>query len=532
MNELLFIVANEVGLRKNTIYLLNDSWDDWFTYSTQYIAYYVDENSTRIRIGCVKIAEKGQTERRALLPSVFSELSENFYSLGTSEDYYLELKDKLKPDIRERVLKALNDIAFNIDIYESVKAYTVTQISLKRDITETMILGQLNRIAHGGSRLTRYSFEYSFPVSYGGEDKSIDFVVILESKPPTNIHAIIGKNGVGKTTLLKNMLSAVYVKDYSEAFGSFDGMHFSNVIFVSYSAFDIPVFETDLPSDRRKIPYAVVGLISQKENGEKYVKDQERLSGDFVDSLYKVSNSYKKKIWNEIIDILSSDMTFAELNIKDWIEADSKILGANNEEDKRNWSNHEVCQADSKILGANNEERKKEFSKKIIEQYKLLSSGHKVILLTLTKLVELVEEKTLVILDEPEEHLHPPLVSAFVRALSKLLIYRNGVGIIATNSPVIVQEIPKKCVWMIRRINAEFVAERPSIQTFGENLGELTEEIFVFEVLNSGFHKMLKEESYKIDDYEEALKEFDNELGKEAQSLLKAYIFERMRSND
>lgn len=44
-------------------------------------------------------------------------------------------------------------------------------------------------------------------------------------------------------------------------------------------------------------------------------------------------------------------------------------------------------------------------------------------LLTLTKLVELVEEKTLVILDEPEEHLHPPLVSAFIRALSKLVSF-------------------------------------------------------------------------------------------------------------
>lgn len=126
MNELLFVVDDKVGLRENTFYLLNDGWDDWFQYSTQYIAYYVDEDSKQTRIGYVKIAEKGQTERRASLPSQFSELSEEFYSLGASEDYYLELKDNLQPDIRERVLKALNDIAFNTDIYEAVKNYNVS----------------------------------------------------------------------------------------------------------------------------------------------------------------------------------------------------------------------------------------------------------------------------------------------------------------------------------------------------------------------------------------------------------------------
>ena len=56
-------------------------------------------------------------------------------------------------------------------------------------------------------------------------------------------------------------------------------------------------------------------------------------------------------------------------------------------------------------------------------------------------MVNFVERKTLVIMDEPEEHLHPPLVSAFIRALSELMSYRNGVAIIATHSPVIVQEV-------------------------------------------------------------------------------------------
>ena len=43
---------------------------------------------------------------------------------------------------------------------------------------------------------------------------------------------------------------------------------------------------------------------------------------------------------------------------------------------------------------------------------------------------------------------------ALIRALSSLLTYRNGVGVIATHSPVIVQEVPKDCVWILRRVGA------------------------------------------------------------------------------
>jgi predicted ATP-dependent endonuclease of OLD family len=91
-----------------------------------------------------------------------------------------------------------------------------------------------------------------------------------------------------------------------------------------------------------------------------------------------------------------------------------------------------------KLIEIKDEKELKDTSSEIFNK---LSSGHKIVLLTITRLVETVEEKTLVMLDEPESHLHPPLLSAFIRALSELLILRNGVAIIATHSPVILQEL-------------------------------------------------------------------------------------------
>ena len=145
----------------------------------------------------------------------------------------------------------------------------------------------------------------------------------------------------------------------------------------------------------------------------------------------------------------------------------------------------------------------------------------------MARLIDLVEEKTLVLMDEPEEHLHPPLVSAFIRALSNLLMFSNGVGIIATHSPVIVQEVPKKCVWILRRAGYELIWERPQIETFGENIGVLTSEIFGYEVANSGFHTMIQEAVSKKSTYKGALKSFDGELGNEAKTILRSLMYEK-----
>ena len=165
----------------------------------------------------------------------------------------------------------------------------------------------------------------------------------------------------------------------------------------------------------------------------------------------------------------------------------------------------------------------------ILKIIRKMSSGHASVLLIITQLVAKVEEKTLVLLDEPESHLHPPLLSAFVRALSDLLDNRNGVAIIATHSPVVLQEIPRSCVWKIERTGKITNPYRPSVETFGENVGVLTREVFGLEVIKSGFHKLLTEKVATGKSYDEIVHEFKDQLGKdqlgnEAKILLKTLI--------
>ncbi len=117
------------------------------------------------------------------------------------------------------------------------------------------------------------------------------------------------------------------------------------------------------------------------------------------------------------------------------------------------------------------------FQDDIAKGFRLLSSGHKVVLSILTCCVDRLAEKTILFMDEPENHLHPPLVGSLIRAISYFIKKRNGVAIVSTHSPVILQEVPRSCVWILSR-NGEFVsAYRPSLETFGANVGTLTNEV-------------------------------------------------------
>jgi hypothetical protein len=73
--------------------------------------------------------------------------------------------------------------------------------------------------------------------------------------------------------------------------------------------------------------------------------------------------------------------------------------------------------------------------------------------------------------------------------------------------------------------------DRPDIETFAENVGRLTHEVFGLEVTRSGFHKMIAEAIGAGDDFEDVLNKFDREVGLEGRALISVRIAESDAAN-
>jgi predicted ATPase len=419
---------------------------------------YFDPEGHKHDIGNVKIGEFNwrTQQERPRLPQTFEQLSDQFFSLGQDTSYYSAI-GSLGPQVSQQLPTALRDVVSDEALYRRALNEDAMGVSLLRSVTERSIEGQFRRILSGGVALTPYGFRYEGPAPQeeGIDRVSLDFDVEPESRPPTNIHVLIGRNGVGKTYLLNGMTRALVspredtdgdgVFTSSEVF--FDTAHdipFANIVSITFSALDDFALIPERRNVTRGVRYSNVGLRKRiKNKNNEWVtitRDPSELAEEFSASAELCAIGEKAARWEHALSTLEIDPLFAEADV-------------------------------ARLVNFESEERIAARARRL---YNRLSSGHKIVLLTITKLVEKVEEKTLVLMDEPEAHLHPPLLSAFVRALSDLLINRNGVAIIATHSPVVLQEVPKSCVWKIVRHGSAARADRLEIETFAENVGVLT----------------------------------------------------------
>jgi len=407
------------------------------------------------------------------LPDEFNELGEEYFSIGQSENYYETIR-ALGGDISNSLLNALRDLAFDTSRIAKFKHLDVYQDSVVRYL-DSITIGKFAELAHGRIALTPFHFQYTSTSDGGFTAFQLEFKVVPNSTPPTNLHAIIGRNGVGKTYCLRNMaMSIVAPEKTSATFRDIESQSFaifSRVVSVSFSAFD-PFFPIET-TPMSRVQHNYVGLKS--DGGGDSRLSVEDLFSTFANAVQLCKQGVRRERWRRGLQSLTSDPIFAESQIVEMATTD----------------------IDSELLRT---------------QYMRLSSGHKIILLTVTRLVATTEERTLILLDEPEAHLHPPLLSAFVRCLSDLLVDRNAVAVVATHSPVVLQEVPSSCVHMLYRYGTTIDVYRPDFETFGEGIGRLTSEVFKHEVTESGFHRLLRQAAESSESYEEALAKFNGQL--------------------
>ncbi len=490
---------------ENVILLKIDNWDD-FCYKTTFQGIYIGSNNRNVELGSIKIGKADMKESKRtsdFLPREFEKLSPEFFSVWQSADSYQAVKN-LEEEIKENIFEDLNDISYHLELLYKFSQEPVMKKSLLRFVSAFMCKEQFHRITLGQAKLTPYKFSYILK----NEDDLVpgtvlDFTVVPESFPPTNIHVLIGRNGVGKTRLIKNMISNICGRAlnegnfvYPEENGGEPSEHFGGVVCVAFSPFD-DFSELEQYKDS-EVKYSYIGVKKKYDStgykdGRGEISLLEDLKNQFLESFRNcMSNKTKQDDWNETVKMLESDPMFARYHMSGFLYS----------EDSGNMVSYSNLEPIEKLFDH-------------------LSSGHKFVLSVVTCCIDKLAEKTALFIDEPENHLHPPLIASLIRSISRLLIKRNGVSIIATHSPIVLQEAPRSCVWLLNREGSYMQGRRPMLETFGANIGSLNNEVFGYEVGNSGFHRMLKEAVEQKESYEAVLEQFQGQLGDEAKSLVR-----------
>lgn len=248
--------------KKQGIQFIYDNWND-YGYFTLYTAIYLDENDVRHELGKVSFATvkeaQNQYKNKAsddwvsynsfdYLPKIVDVLTDNIISLG-SIDYYEQLYYIFSEKQVSEILLNLRDIAYDLNLYEKHKEIDVINTSFLRGSSVYTLQNQLHRVARNGTKQIPFNFELCYSINEN-KNKVFSFNVDPNSPLPTNVYSLIGNNGTGKTTVIKDIVKC-YIKDSStqsylinnskvslEIHDDYDNETFESILFISFSTFD------------------------------------------------------------------------------------------------------------------------------------------------------------------------------------------------------------------------------------------------------------------------------------------------------
>lgn len=159
-----------------------------------------------------------------------------------------------------------------------------------------------------------------------------------------------------------------------------------------------------------------------------------------------------------------------------------------------------------------------------------LSSGEYAMVRFATQAAASIERGSLLLLDEPETHLHPNFVSDLMQILYQLLESTCSLAIVATHSAYVVREAPRQRV-NILSVDDRFVAvDRPRLQTFGASVDKISQFVFNDTSTRHRYQRVLGEWADQVGQtlgIDRIIDEHGNELNSESLSFIARHLRDR-----
>lgn len=477
-----------------------DNWNDYGNY-VRFDLSWIDRDGGQIDFGKIKILQRDgddavlqrDKERADWMVSSRSkpagrfndDIGINFISLGQSEEYYARMFEMFGGEAL-RVLMALRDIAVMPGLAPRFETSSAFRNGMMRENVAKRSRRFGRAWSQGEQAVEEPSFGYVYKSSRDDQATQVHFDFNAVDVLPGRVVGIVGRNAVGKTLFLAQLsidltqvqrVSAETIEERKARFP--DGQPiFTRILAVSYSAFD----RFRRPGTRDESSYVYCGIRDEKGN----------LSQT---GLQRTFSSNKRRV--------------RELNRDhDWIDNIGRILGETSEFSMADLRQEVISDNDdSELLGR-------------------LSSGQAILCHFVTGLLAWLQPDSLVLFDEPETHLHPNAVANLFYVLTEILNKYKSYAVIATHSPIVIQEIPSKRVAVFTREEGVTYAEPLQFESFGESVAELTEHVFKTREAESPYRTALSTIARRMS-LEDALNLFANGLGMNAKAyLLARYVRE------
>ncbi|MEY8095819.1 AAA family ATPase [Falsihalocynthiibacter sp. S25ZX9] len=470
---------------KNVFVIRNDNWDDYSS-RLRFDLFWFDSNGLKNPVGKLKILQSDeqkpdQTVLKTVPPERFSDdIGPNFISLGQSEHYYVQLFETFGDDAR-KVLSALRDISVRPGLTGRFETSSSFRNGLMRENTARRAMQFGSTWSIGEQPVEKPSFSYVCGLSDNEDSIQVDFDFWATDTLPGRIVGIIGRNAVGKTRFLAQLgadlaqvrrVSAETVEQRSARFPVNQPL-FTRILTVSFSAFD----RFSRPDTHEESSYVYCGI--RDRNG--------KLTQTGLQSTFRAN---KKRV--------------RELSRgNDWVEHLTKIFG------------------ETRLLSPTELRLEIEQDEEESELLGRLSSGQAILCHFVTGLLAWLQPESLVLFDEPETHLHPNAVANLIVVLTEILNDNKSYAVVATHSPIVIQEIPSKRVVVFKNEEGATFAAPLEFESFGESVAELTQHVFRTNETESRYRDALDSIAEKMSQ-EDALGLFPNKLGMNAKAYLLA----------